>query len=127
MAAEKQEKYRRVVEDVLSQYVPIRYADGDIHNEAIFDRDRNNYTVLSLGWQQKRRVHHALLHVDIVQDKVWIQQDGTEEGIACDLEAAGIPKQDIVLGFHPPDVRPVYRLWRWITAFGKENALRRAE
>ena len=52
------------------------------------------------GWQGVRRVQHCLLHLDIIDGKVWIQRDGTEEGITDELEAAGIPKSDIVLGFH---------------------------
>jgi hypothetical protein len=39
-------------------------------------------------------------------EKCWIQRDGTESGIAHDLEAAGIPKDRIVLAFRPPAVRP---------------------
>lgn len=38
---------------------------------------------------------------------MWIQRDGTEDGIALDLENAGIPKDHIVLGFKPPEVRPM--------------------
>ncbi len=41
-----------------------------------------------------------------VYGKIWIQRDGTEEGIAADLERAGIPKEHIVLGFRPPELRP---------------------
>ncbi|MGF1958284.1 MAG: element excision factor XisI family protein [Aulosira sp. DedVER01a] len=29
--------------------------------------------------------------------KLWIQQDGTDDGIANELAAAGIPKENIVL------------------------------
>ncbi|MFM6201853.1 MAG: element excision factor XisI family protein, partial [Dolichospermum sp.] len=38
--------------------------------------------------------------------KIWIQYDDTEEGIANDLIAAGVPKEDIVLGFRHPRIRP---------------------
>lgn len=34
--------------------------------------------------------------------KIWIQRDGTEMGIANELIAAGVSKEDIVLGFHAP-------------------------
>ncbi len=40
------------------------------------------------------------MHLDIIDRKIWIQRDGTEDGIATDLEEAGIPKSDIVLAFH---------------------------
>lgn len=61
-----------------------------------------------VGWHGNdiRRIHHPLVHLDLIDGKVWIQRDGTEEGIAYDLEAAGIPKSDIVLAFHPIAVRP---------------------
>ena len=37
--------------------------------------------------------------------KIWIQHDGTQEGVAEELVTAGIPRQQIVLGFHPPKLR----------------------
>ena len=43
---------------------------------------------------------------DIIDDKVWIQYDGTEDGIADELIEAGIPQDKIVLGFRPPEIRP---------------------
>ncbi len=35
-----------------------------------------------------------------------MQRDETEDGVTRELLEAGIPKQDIVLAFHPEDVRP---------------------
>ncbi|AUT04441.1 hypothetical protein CLI64_20390 [Nostoc sp. CENA543] len=53
----------------------------------------------------KQRVHGCLIHIDIINDKVWIQRDGTKTGIANELVSAGIPKDRIVLAFHPVNVR----------------------
>jgi len=39
---------------------------------------------------------------NIKDDKIWIQRDGTEIGIANELMASNVPKKDIVLGFHAP-------------------------
>ncbi|MHC5722687.1 MAG: element excision factor XisI family protein [Nostoc sp.] len=47
---------------------------------------------------RERRIHGCLVHIDLIDGKIWIQRDGTEEGIAADLERAGIPKEHIVLG-----------------------------
>ena len=99
------EKYRQIIKDVLSEYLNIDYSYGDIKNEAIFDDANNRYIILSLGWQKNKRIHGCLIHVDIIDDKIWIQRDGTEDGIAYELEKAGIPKKQMVLGFHDPDVR----------------------
>ena len=45
------------------------------------------------------------VHIDIAGGKVLIQRDGTEHGVANELIAAGIPKDQIVLGFQAPEVR----------------------
>jgi XisI protein len=42
----------------------------------------------------------------VIGDKIWIHRDGLEDGIANELVKAGIPKTQIVLGFHPPNIRP---------------------
>ncbi|MEH1849155.1 MAG: element excision factor XisI family protein [Nostoc sp.] len=46
-----------------------------------------------------------ILHLDIKDGRIWIQHDGTEEGIANRLVEMGVPKQDIILAFHEPYVR----------------------
>jgi hypothetical protein len=45
-------------------------------------------------------------NIDIRDGKIWIQHDGTEEGIADGLVNSGIPKDRIVLAFKPPEIRP---------------------
>jgi hypothetical protein len=71
----------------------------------VFDRDRDRYLLIDVGWDGKRRVHGCIVHIDIIDGKLWIQRDGTEQGIALDLEQAGIPKEHIVLGFREPELR----------------------
>ncbi len=97
--------YADIVEQVLDVYTKIPYAHGDLTCEAIYDRPRNRFVLMTLGWDDDERVHHPLVHVDIINDKLWIQADNTEHGIAPELAKAGIPKSDIVLAFRSPDVR----------------------
>jgi hypothetical protein len=47
-----------------------------------------------------------IVHIDTIDGKVWIQRDNTDFGIAKELVGAGIPQEQIVLGFHTPEVRP---------------------
>ncbi len=96
---------RQIIEEVLLGLTHIPYAHGDIQIETVFDRNNDRYLVVNVGWDKGRRIHGSLVHVDIVNGKVWIQRDGTEHGIAPDLVQAGIPKQDIVLGFQPAEDR----------------------
>ena len=57
---------------------------------------------LSTSRLVKKGLGGCILHIDIIDGKIWIQHDGTEGGIALDLIDHGVPKQDIVLGFHSP-------------------------
>lgn len=103
---DKIKKYREILQKTLSDYARIPYSHGDISSKTIFDPENDSYLLLTVGWDDIRRVHGVLIHLEIINDKIWIQRDGTEDGIARELENAGVPKEDIVLGFHPPDVRP---------------------
>jgi hypothetical protein len=94
-------RYRELVEHILGAFAPIAFANGDIRSQLIFDRDRDRYLVVDLGWDREQRVYSVLVEVDIVDGKLWIQQDYTEHGIAPELVAAGVPREHIVLGFCP--------------------------
>jgi XisI protein len=98
--------YRQTIEAVLKKYSEIPYSCGDVAQYLIIDKDRNHFMLFDVGWQQKRRVHGCVTHVQILDDKIWIQRDGIEDGITDELVEAGIPKDMIVLGFQPPNVRP---------------------
>ncbi|NER80691.1 MAG: XisI protein [Leptolyngbya sp. SIO1D8] len=76
-----------------------------METSVIVDADRNNFFLMVIGWEQHRRVHGFITHVQIIGEKIWIQRDGIEEGITGELVKAGVPKEQIVLGFHPPNVR----------------------
>ncbi len=99
------EEYRQKIEQILKDYIAIPYSYGDIKAQLIISNDRNNYLVMTSGWQNKKRVHGCIIHLEIIDDKIWIHRDGTEYGIANELLDAGIPKDKIVLGFHPADIR----------------------
>ena len=98
-------KYRETLENILLEHTKIPYAIGDITTEAVFDRDKDRYLLVNVGWDQGKRVHGSLVHIDIINDKFWIQRDGTEEGVAVELTRAGVPKGQIVLAFRPPEIR----------------------
>ena len=99
------ERYREVVSRLIEEYASPKPSNGEIETEAIIDRAKDHYEVLHVGWDGDRRVHGAVVHVDIINGKVWIQYDGTDRPIAEECVAAGIPRSDIVLAFQPQRVR----------------------
>ena len=71
----------------------------------VVDRERGRYLLVDLGWDDLTRVHGALVHVDVIDGKFWIQYDGTEEGVATQLVEAGVPRDRIVLASKHPSMR----------------------
>jgi hypothetical protein len=51
-------------------------------------------------------VYDCVMHFDIKDGKVWLQQNMTDQDPAEELVGMGVPREDIVLGFQPQDVRP---------------------
>ncbi len=100
------DRYRQIIKDILTQYASIPYSYGEIEQQVIVDKEENNFFLIDIGWQNQKRIHGFVVHIQIINDKIWIQRDGIEDGITNDLLAAGIPKDKIVLAFHPPSVRP---------------------
>jgi len=100
------DNYRELIKNIFAEYASIPYAYGDLKCEFVFDRANDRYLLMTVGWLNNRRVHSSLVHIDIINSKLWIQRDGTEHGIAKELVRAGIPKDRIVLAFHPPEIRP---------------------
>jgi len=100
------DSYRQIIETVLTEYTDIPYAYADIRTEAVFDHIHDRYLLVNVGWDNRQRVHGSLVHIDIIDGKLWIQRDGTEHGIAKELVNAGVLKDHIVLGFQPSDIRP---------------------
>lgn len=99
------EAWRDTIERILSEHAAIPYAYGDVHTEVVFDRNHDRYLLVDVGWQQGKRMYGTIVHVDIRNDRIWIQYDGTEAGVATELMEAGIPREDIVLGFKKPETR----------------------
>jgi hypothetical protein len=99
------ERYREAVIRLVEEYASYRPANGQIDTEAVVDRDRDHYEVMHIGWDGVRRVHGCIVHIDIRDGKVWVQYDGTTRPVAEELVSAGVPREDIVLAFHPPEVR----------------------
>lgn len=97
-------EYRQVVERLLSEYAAIPYSYGDIKHVTVFDRDSDRYLLMTVGWD-KGRVHGCVIHIDIIDGKLWLQCDNTDRGIAMELVAAGVPREHIVLGFRRPELR----------------------
>lgn len=97
--------YRNIIKSALSRHASQKPSIGQIITTPVFDEHNDNYMVVDMGWDPTGRVHSVILHLHLLNEKVWIEVDETEGGIAQELLDAGIPKQDVVLGFYRPERR----------------------
>ena len=100
-------KYKELVKTILNRYVEIdrQQPAAGIDYFLIADEAQGHYLWLSLGWSNGKRSRYVHAHLRIRNEKIYIETDLTENGIAADLLDAGIPAGDIVLAFHEPSVR----------------------
>lgn len=100
-----EEQDRQTVERVLCEVAQFYGTSGDVRTVTVFDEKNDHYLLVREGWDGSKRVHYAWVHVALQDGKFWIQQDGTQDGVAVDLMNAGVPKERIVLAFQHPSRR----------------------
>jgi XisI protein len=93
--------YRRVLCQLINEEALHRPATGEIEVIPVCDERHDQYQVLYMGWDRGSRVFTVLCHLRLREGKIWIERDGTAEGLALQLLEAGIPEEHIVLAFHP--------------------------
>ena len=98
----KIDNYRTYVQKVINEHRGLKTTNEEIEVQTIFDTTHDHYQLVHAGWRNDHRIYGCIVHLDIKDGKIWIQYDGTEVGIANELVALGVPKEDIVLAFHEP-------------------------
>jgi hypothetical protein len=99
--------YQNLIKQILTEYQSIsaQVPIFDVDEVLMFDDERSHYLWFNVGWKQGRRVKGISVYVRIKNEKIYIEEDWTEEGIATDLLREGVPQSDIVLAFHAPEKR----------------------
>jgi hypothetical protein len=95
-------QYSTIVQKLLQDYAVLSGDDPTVDTELIFDTVRHSYQLVHVGWHDDRRIYGCILHLDIKDGKIWLQHNGTENDIPAELVEMGVPKTDIVVGFHSP-------------------------
>ena len=107
---DKLDHYRDIIERELTasveQTIHLTICPNELRDKTVFDRHSDYYLILREGWDGARRIHGPVVSLEIINGKIWLQADHTNLRMVERLEAAGIPKSDIVLGFQPSSIRP---------------------
>lgn len=98
--------YKQAVRHLLSEYSKGYSSDDGVTTQLLFDDERGHYQWMDVGWKGTKRIYQSVMHFDVRDGHVWLQQNLTEQNPAEDLVGMGIPREDIVLGLQPPYKRP---------------------
>ena len=94
------DNYRQIICQFLEDF-----AKDDPEAQLLFDLERDRYLVMHVGWRKDYRIYGCAIQLDLIDDKVWIQNNSTEVFIDRELIKRGMDAKDIVLGFRSPSVR----------------------
>lgn len=65
-------EFRVIVRRVFEEVAAMTPSEADLRTELICDETVGHYQLGQVGWEGKRRVDDVYLHVDVLDDKVWI-------------------------------------------------------
>jgi hypothetical protein len=100
--------YRNLIKKILTEYEHIASKTPNpsgVDSVLAFDEQRDQYIWGQVGWHEDKKITAITVYVRIKNNKIYIEEDWTEEGIANELLREGVPKKDIVLAFHDPETR----------------------
>ncbi|MDJ0726964.1 MAG: XisI protein [Prochloraceae cyanobacterium] len=97
--------YRQYIQDFLTEQTKGKVIGGDIETEIIFDLERDRFLLIDLGWKEHQRIYNCVIHLEIRDNKIWIQRNQTDRPIADVLISMGVASEDIILGLQPPYIR----------------------
>ena len=97
---DKVTKYRKIICQFLQDF-----ARDDSEAQLIFDSERDRYLVMHVAWRNDYRIYGCAMQLDLIDNKIWIQNNSTEIYVDRELIKRGIAAEDIVLGFRSPSVR----------------------
>ncbi len=99
------QSYPDIIKQVLSHYADYMSPTDPVKAHFVFDEQHQSYLMVEIGWRDKQYIYQPIIHIEIIDGKIWIQQDYTEAGVVDDLIDAGVAPEQIVLGFRHPSLR----------------------
>jgi protein gp37 len=85
----------RFLHDITPQHPTLNY-------QVVQDSQQHHYQLLVTGWQQNKRIHAIVVQIDLIDNLVWIQANGTDLDIVAELEERGISRDAVVLAYLSP-------------------------
>lgn len=108
---DKMKYYADLLREILMEYKEIdaraTNSDVELKNDSVFVFDEADgvFAWFGFGWTNQGRTRAIRFFARLKDGKIHIEEDLTEEGIGTILLKKGVPPKDIVVEFHPPEMR----------------------
>jgi hypothetical protein len=107
---DKSTEYITILKEIFDEYQSLmKRASSNIDQKVspifIVDELQGIFAWLDFGWTKQGRTKSINVFVRLKDGKIHIEEDWTEEGIGTILLERGVSPKDIVIEFHPPEMR----------------------
>ena len=98
--------FQECILEVLEPYAKtkIAYPKG-LENTLIVDKENYHYQIVTKGWDGHKPIFNVPIHIDIINNKIWVQRNMADVDLDNFFWSKGILKSEIVLGFLHPEMR----------------------
>lgn len=97
--------YAKLLREILTEKINLVKPTSKLAEILVADDENGVFAWQAFGWMNGERQSYQRFFARLCSGKVYIEEDWTEEGIATLLMEKGVPAKDIVLEFHPPEMR----------------------
>jgi XisI protein len=107
---DKSTEHIKILKEIFDEYQSLmKRASSNIDQKVspifIVDELQGIFAWLDFGWTKQGRTKSINVFVRLKDGKIHIEEDWTEEGIGTILLERGVSPKDIVIEFHPPEMR----------------------
>jgi len=98
-------KRKQLVKEIMQEVYDYFPEVDAVRTELICDDTAGHYEIMQVGWLNRRRIHGIVVHVDVTEDRIYVEHNGTDIDVVEMIQKEGVPDSEIVLGWHPPHLR----------------------
>ena len=68
-------QYRQIIKKILEEYADFLGNDEQVKVELVLDEKNDRYLLVETGWKNGYRIYGTLLHLDLIDGKVWVDPE----------------------------------------------------
>lgn len=101
--------FRQKIQKILSEFADKwQHSANTLKVITLFDKEQDHYQVLQMGWEKGQFVFSCMIHIDIIDERIWIQRNTTDTELIPLFVAEGISPSCFAIGFIPVNMQYIH-------------------